>query len=367
MLTGSVASHKVEDSEAASPNFLTRILHLWVLAPQLRAPFWPHITQRNGGTPSRPLTGLLCLHTHGVRCLPQGRRFRGCIPKLCLPQVISSPLFGYRAQLWASFYPLITQSNGGTPSRPHTGLPGLYVDRARCLPQGRRFRGRIPIPKLSLALAIFSPLLATGPNFDPPFPPLKTQSNGCSRPVSLLLSPYDSKQRGYAPFRRPRPTAAALLLTTKLSYCSTANFTKLCRQPYQFYCATALLLTSQIVSLAVPCVVSSTNCTALLRYCATANFTNFLYCATANFTAAVKLNQIVHAINIFNMKKVHPNGQKDLTKKPHVCHFCIAFKGCDFGYWPLPRFSLIPSTDLKNGFCNFMVPYVWRLVFFFAI
>ena len=174
MLTGSVASHKVEDTEAASPNFLTQILHLWVLAPQLRARFWPHITQSNGGTPSRPLTGLLCLHTHGVRCLPQGRRFRGSIPKLCLPQVILSPLFSYRAQLWASFCPLITQSNGGTPSRPHTGLPGLYADRARYFPQGRRFRGRIP--KLCLALAIFSPLLATGPNFDPLSHPLKPKA-----------------------------------------------------------------------------------------------------------------------------------------------------------------------------------------------
>ena len=28
MLTGPVASHKIEDSEAASPNFLTHILHL---------------------------------------------------------------------------------------------------------------------------------------------------------------------------------------------------------------------------------------------------------------------------------------------------------------------------------------------------
>ena len=38
---------------------------------------------------------------------------------------------------------LITQSNGGTPSRPDTGLQGLHADRARCLPQGRRFRGCI--------------------------------------------------------------------------------------------------------------------------------------------------------------------------------------------------------------------------------
>ena len=30
MLTGPVASHKVENSEAASPNFLIHILHLWV-------------------------------------------------------------------------------------------------------------------------------------------------------------------------------------------------------------------------------------------------------------------------------------------------------------------------------------------------
>ena len=32
----------------------------------------------------------------------------------------------------------------------------------------------------------------------------------------------------------------------------------------------------------------------------------------------------------------------------------------------LPRFSLIPSTDLKDGYCNFMVSNVWNIVFFFA-
>ena len=80
----------------------------------------------------------------------------------------------------------ITQRNG----RLHTRLPGLHADRARCLPQGRRFRGRIL--NLCLPLAIFSPLLATVPNFDNSFWPLKIQSNSGtpSRP----------------PFGRHRPT-----------------------------------------------------------------------------------------------------------------------------------------------------------------
>ena len=143
-LIGPVASHKVKDSEAASPNFLTHILHLWVYKFQLRDPFWPLTAQAKRGTPSRPQTGLPCLHTHGVRCLPQGRKFRGSIPKLCFPQAILSPFFGHRAQRGAPFWSLTTQSNGGTPNKPHTGLPSLHAVRARCLPQCRRFRGTSP-------------------------------------------------------------------------------------------------------------------------------------------------------------------------------------------------------------------------------
>ena len=51
------------------------------------------------------------------------------------------------------------------------------------------------------------------------------------------------------------------------------------------------------------------------------------------------------------MKKVHNNNQNDHTKKSHVCHFCIAFKGRDFF-----------ATDPFRGFrlsrvpiCNAMV------------
>ena len=92
------------------------------------------------------------------------------------PKGILSPLFSYRA----NFEPLLTSYNskqrggGGTPNTPHTGLPVLHVDRARCLPQGRSFRGRIP--KRCLPLAIFSPLLATGANFHPFSDPLKPKA-----------------------------------------------------------------------------------------------------------------------------------------------------------------------------------------------
>ena len=303
MLIGPVASHKVEDFEAASPNFLTHILHLWFYTPQLRVPFWPLIAQTKRDTPSRQQTGLPCLHTHGSvasrkvenseaaspNSISDRLYYRHCLatgPSCEPPSVplwlkamavhIVGPLqvymltgpvashkvedseaasptlpstgylftiIGYRTQLWPPFCPLKPQSNENTPSRPHSDIPGLHANRARCIPQGRRFRGRIH--KLSHP---------------------HTASLSLGTPTSShILTLYNPKQP--KPFRRPRPTAAALLLTTKLSHC-----------------ATALLPTSQIVSLAVPCVVSSTNCTTLLRYCATVNFTNFLYCATANFT-----------------------------------------------------------------------------------
>ena len=48
--------------------------------------------------------------------------------------------------------------------------------------------------------------------------------------------------------------------------------------------------------------------------------------------------------------------------------FELLLKDAMFGYWPIPRFSLIPSTDLKkkDDYCNIMVSYVWSIVFFFA-
>ena len=45
-------------------------------------------------------------------------------------------------------------------------------------------------------------------------------------------------------------------------------------------------------------------------------------------------------------------------KKKKKKHFCMAFKGCDFCLLTLSRFSFIPSIDLKDGYCNFMVSYV---------
>ena len=34
---------------------------------------------------------------------------------------------------------------------------------------------------------------------------------------------------------------------------------------------------------------------------------------------------------------------------------------------PFRVFSFILSTDFNGGYCNFMVSYVWSIVFFFAI
>ena len=67
-----------------------------------------------------------------------------------------------------------------------------------------------------------------------------------------------------------------------------------------------------------------------------------------------------------NMKKVHNSDQKDHTKKSHVCHFCIPFKGCDF--WLLtPSAFFIPNIDLKGGSCNFVVSYVSSTVEFSSL
>ena len=72
------------------------------------------------------------------------------------------------------------------------------------------------------------------------------------------------------------------------------------------------------------------------------------------------------------MKKAHNNGQKDRTirkyKEITCLTVCIVFKICDFLLLtPSVFFSLIPSTDLKYGYYNFMASYVWSIVFFFAI
>ena len=188
-----------------------------------------------GGNGSPVYVGRARCHRQAsLAYIPRGsvasRKVESSIPKLCLPLAIFLPLLATGPKFEAPFWSLITQSNGGTPSRPHTGLPGLYADRVRCLPQGRKFRGSIP--KLCLPLAIFLPLLATEPNFEPLSHPLEPKA------MDVL----------------PRPTATTLLLTTKLCYC-----------------ATALLLTLQIVPLAVP---------ILLRYFSTANFTNCFISST---------------------------------------------------------------------------------------
>ena len=161
-----------------------------------RAPFWLHITQSNVGTSRRPLTGLLCLHIHGVRCLPQGRKFRGSIPKLYLSQVILSPLFGYRAQMWASFCPLITQNNRGTPSRPNTSPPPQAYMLTGPVASHKVEDSEAASPNFASHWLYFHHYWLQTPTW-PPFSPLKTQSNGRSRPMSLLLFPYNSKERGY--------------------------------------------------------------------------------------------------------------------------------------------------------------------------
>ena len=59
--------------------------------------------------------------------------------------------------------------------------------------------------------------------------------------------------------------------------------------------------------------------------------------------------------------------QKTIQRNHMFAIFALLLKDAIFGYWPLPRFSLVRSTDLKDGYCNFMVSYVWSIVFFFAI
>ena len=79
--------------------------------------------------------------------------------------------------------------------------------------------------------------------------------------------------------------------------------------------------------------------------------------------SAVNLNQIFHTINIFNLKKAHNNDKKHM-----FAIFALFPKDAKFGYSPLPTcFSLFSSTDLKDGYRNFMVSYAWSVVFFFAI
>ena len=83
--------------------------------------------------------------------------------------------------------------------------------------------------------------------------------------------------------------------------------------------------------------------------------------------SAVKLNQIFHTINIFNIKRRIIMIKKTIQRNHMFASFALLLNDAIFGYWPLPRFSLIPSTDLKDGYCNFMVSYVCNIVFFFAI
>ena len=69
--------------------------------------------------------------------------------------------------------------------------------------------------------------------------------------------------------------------------------------------------------------------------------------------SAVKLTELFHTINIFNMKKAHNNDQKDHTKKPHVCHFCIAFKGCDFLLLTPSAFFAYPEYRYEGSLLEF--------------
>ena len=47
--------------------------------------------------------------------------------------------------------------------------------------------------------------------------------------------------------------------------------------------------------------------------------------------------------------------------------FALLLKDAIFGYWHLPRFSLMQNTDLKDGSYNFVVSYVLSTVLFVAI
>ena len=61
--------------------------------------------------------------------------------------------------------PLSDSLKAKARSRPHSGVPGIHADRARCIPQGRRLRGRIPklshlhTAYLSLGTPTSSPIL----------------------------------------------------------------------------------------------------------------------------------------------------------------------------------------------------------------
>ena len=115
----------------------------------------------------------------------------------------------------------------GIRTRPHTGLSGLHSDRARCLPQGRRFRGR----KLYLPLAIFSPLLATGPNFDPLSDPLKPKAtrvypvgpNQASQ-AYMLTGPVASHKVEYSEAASPNFLTHILHLLFQAPHTDSPNF-----------------------------------------------------------------------------------------------------------------------------------------------
>ena len=195
------------------------------------------------------------------------------------------------------------------------------------------FRGRIP--KHCLRQAIFSPLLATGPKFDPLSHPSKPKATD----VHLV---------------GPRPQAYC--------GCSTADH----KIKLQLYCATALLLTSQIVPLAVP---------ILLRYCSSANFTNCfvsttmcpkqyqLYCSTALlltsqiFSTALLLTSFLISISLICFNSLIYLCR--LKMKYNHTLVCLPIKNLFSDVYPF----CVPCFQLTSYFCRlkFMGMLVMRL------
>ena len=50
--------------------------------------------------------------------------------------------------------------------------------------------------------------------------------------------------------------------------------------------------------------------------------------------------------------------KKTMQRNDMFAIFTLLLKDAIFGYWPFLHFSLIWGTDLKDGYCNFMVSYV---------
>ena len=179
ILTGSVASRKVENSEAASLNSVShRLYYRHYLATGSN--FEPH---------SDPLllkaTGV---HLVGHIQASQAYMLTGPVASYKVedseatsPNFASSWLYFHHYWLQnPTFRPIKTQSNGGTPSRPHSCVPGLHADRAYSIPQARRLRGYIL--KLSH---------------------LQTASMSLGTPTSSpILTPSNPKQRRDIPSRQ---------------------------------------------------------------------------------------------------------------------------------------------------------------------